>query len=63
MRVPAVQTWLVERITTFLSDEWGTPVRIGHVAFSPFNRLVLEEVYVEDLDGDTLAYLPRLDAG
>ncbi|MFN5355417.1 MAG: translocation/assembly module TamB domain-containing protein [Bacteroidota bacterium] len=58
-----MQTWLVGRITAFLSDEWGTPVRIGHVSFSPFNRLVLEEVYVEDLDGDTLAYLPVLDAG
>ncbi len=36
---------------------------IKKLSFQPFNKLVLDEVYVEDLKGDTLLYIGKLNAG
>ena len=37
-------------------------VSIGKLSFRPFNNLCLEEVYVEDLNGDTLLYAKDVSA-
>ena len=35
---------------------------IGKLSFRPFNKLLLEEVYIEDLKGDTLLYAKEVSA-
>jgi hypothetical protein len=36
---------------------------VGNLKFSPFNRIRLSDVYISDLQGDTLLYAANLDAG
>ena len=61
-QIPAVQTWTVHRITKRLSKQLHTKVEVGYFRLGFFNRLVLEDVYVEDLDGDTLLFSKGLTA-
>ncbi|MDR2626845.1 MAG: translocation/assembly module TamB [Dysgonamonadaceae bacterium] len=41
----------------------GTEISIGRFYFSPFNKLKANDVYIEDLHGDTLLYAGNLSAG
>ena len=36
---------------------------VGNLRFSPFNHILLENIYVSGLQGDTLLYVENLDAG
>lgn len=49
-----VQTILVAKVTSILEKKLGTKVSIGKVDFRPFNYIVLQDVYIEDLNKDTL---------
>ena len=57
-----LQYYLSHKVAVYLTDQWHTVVKVGGVDFSFFNSLILENVYVEDLNCDTLAYIERLDA-
>jgi TamB, inner membrane protein subunit of TAM complex len=63
LQMPAVQNWLVQKVTTFLSEEWQTKVSIQRVDIEFFDNLILEGLYVEDVKGDTLFYAGRVGAG
>lgn len=60
LRSSAVQTWLAEKGTEYLSKELGTKVRISGVDIEFFKTAVLEDLYIEDKHGDTLIYVHRL---
>jgi len=55
-----VQTFLIQKITTYLSKNLKTKVEIKRVDISFFNKLILEGVYIRDLDKDTLLYINKL---
>lgn len=61
-KIPAVQNWLAARATDILSKEWNTVVRIGKVNIQLFDHATFEEVYIEDLNQDTLLYAHELTA-
>ena len=63
LQTPVVQNWLVGKVTAYLSDELKTTVRVQHLDFEFFDKLVLDGVYVQDLQGDTLLYAEQLTAG
>lgn len=63
LRSPRVQTKITQQIADYLSDELETQVSVEGVDIGFFNRLILEGLYVEDLKGDTLAYLNSLHLG
>ncbi|MCF8463276.1 MAG: translocation/assembly module TamB domain-containing protein [Flavobacteriales bacterium] len=63
LRSPKVQTRLTQYIATYLSEELNTEVSVKGVDIGFFNRLILEGLYVQDLKGDTLAYLSDLHLG
>lgn len=54
IRIPAVQNYLVQKITSYLENKIKTPVRIAHVSLDLPKMLVLEGVYFEDQARDTL---------
>ncbi len=58
--MPAVQNKLVDRITTYLSNELDTKVEVGRLNINFFDKLVLEDFYVEDQQTDTLLYAESL---
>ncbi|WP_205510768.1 translocation/assembly module TamB domain-containing protein [Longitalea arenae] len=51
-----VQNWLVKQITGKLSKNLHATVRIKHVDFALFNKMVLEGTLVNDQHKDTLLY-------
>ncbi len=54
--LPWVQNKLISRVASSLSKSIGTEVKIGHVGFSLFNRLDLENILIKDEKKDTLVY-------
>lgn len=54
IRIPAVQNYVVGKVTNYLENKIGTPVDIGYVNITFPKKLVLENVYFEDQSKDTL---------
>lgn len=54
IRIPAVQNYVVQKVTSYLEGKIGTPVNIDYVSLDLPKMLVLEGVYFEDQSGDTL---------
>ncbi|WP_227658728.1 translocation/assembly module TamB domain-containing protein [Flavobacterium haoranii] len=61
MSLPFVQTQLGKVATNSLNEEFGTDIRIGRVAISPFLTVKLGDVLVRDHHKDTLFYIKRLN--
>jgi len=57
---PKVQTWVVKKVTTTLSERLETPVKIDKVDIEFFKTAVLEGIYMEDNNSDTLLYAEQL---
>lgn len=60
--VPSVQNMAVDRAAAWAGNYLGTKVSVGHITFGLLNRVAVRDFYVEDLDGDTLLYVKRVDA-
>ncbi|MFP4557551.1 MAG: translocation/assembly module TamB domain-containing protein [Bacteroidales bacterium] len=58
----SVQSWLVDKTTSILEENLGTTVRIEKFDYRPFNRVLLRNVLIEDLKGDTLIATEKLTA-
>ena len=56
LHIPAVQTWIVQRVAAVFSKNLNTRVTIQHVDFAFFNKLEIKGVVVEDRQKDTLLY-------
>ena len=54
------QTTLVRQYIKSLSKKLGNTITVGNVDVSLFNKLILTDLYVEDLHQDTLLYAKRL---
>ena len=61
-QIPAIQTWTLSQITKSLSKKLETKVEVGYFRLSLINRFKLKDVYIEDLEGDTLLYSRGVDA-
>lgn len=51
-----VQNWITRKVTSTLSKNLNTTIRIDHVDFSLFNKMHLEKTLVLDRKKDTLLY-------
>lgn len=54
IRMPAIQNYVVGKVTNYLENKIGTPVNIGYINITFPKKLVLENVYFEDQSKDTL---------
>lgn len=63
LRIPHVQRQLSEMATVELSEYLGVPVKIGNVDVEWFNHLVLEDLYLEDQQGNVLFEANHISAG
>ncbi|HLW50601.1 MAG TPA: AsmA family protein, partial [Sphingobacteriaceae bacterium] len=54
IRIPAVQQYVLRQVTAYLEKKIETPFRIGGIGLDLPKMLVLEDIYVEDQNGDTL---------
>ncbi|MDR3351402.1 MAG: translocation/assembly module TamB [Prevotellaceae bacterium] len=56
-----MQTFLVRQVSSILSEKvYPASVSIGSVYYSLFSRLVIDDVYVSGVEGDTLLYANEL---
>ncbi|MFK7770977.1 MAG: translocation/assembly module TamB domain-containing protein [Saprospiraceae bacterium] len=55
-----MQTWLVQNVTTHLSETLQTKVEIKAVDIEFFKTAVLEGIYIEDENSDTLLFAQQL---
>lgn len=60
IRTSAVQTFLAQKATAYLSKELKTTVKIGKVDITFFNEVVLEDVLLLDKNKDTLIKMQDL---
>lgn len=60
LRYKPVQTAIAKRAAKYLSKELKTTVSIDGLYVKPFKSVVLEGLYVQDLDKDTLLHTPKL---
>ncbi len=56
----SVQNFIAQKATKILSEKLNTKVSIGSARVDFLNRISLENVYIEDLEQDTLLYAGRL---
>lgn len=62
LQSPFVQNWLVGKATAFLSEELQTTVRLDRIDVGLFDNVILEGLYVEDRNQDTLLFARELRA-
>lgn len=60
IRLPAVQNYIVGKVSNYLETKIGTPVDIGYINITFPKKLVLENIYFEDQNQDTLVAGERL---
>ncbi|GAP72292.1 hypothetical protein SAMD00024442_29_22 [Candidatus Symbiothrix dinenymphae] len=63
LHVPYIQQRIIHSVTAFLEYKIGSKVSVGYAKFTPFNFLVLEDIYLEDQRGDTLLYAGNFSSG
>lgn len=59
---PSVQTWLVQRVSSYMSDELKTEVKVEAVDIRLFRTISLKGILIRDLQHDTLFYSRELSA-
>lgn len=61
VRFPVFQTYVAQQASDWLSKELQTVVQIERVDIAFFDHIYLDGIYIEDRDGDTLAYLEQVE--
>ncbi len=56
----SVQTYFAKKAANYLSEKLQTKVEVGGLYVKPFKSLVLDSLYIEDREKDTLLFSPRL---
>ncbi|MGK7395569.1 MAG: translocation/assembly module TamB domain-containing protein [Candidatus Cyclobacteriaceae bacterium M3_2C_046] len=61
LQFPPVQNILSQKAEQFLQKKLPTKVRIGGIGLDFFNAVSLKDIYIEDLDQDTLLYADQIE--
>ena len=56
LRIPEVQTYMVNRITGHFSERIKSTISVGRVEYTFFNKLVLSDLLIKDQNSDTLLW-------
>ena len=56
---PKVQTYLIGKLTTNLSETLNADVHIQHIHYRPLNHLTIDSLYISDQQRDTLAFIEK----
>ncbi|MBN1144910.1 MAG: translocation/assembly module TamB [Bacteroidales bacterium] len=59
----SIQTRVASRVMEMVSEKLGTRFTISHINISFLYRIRLDDVYLQDLSGDTIIYTQSLTAG
>jgi hypothetical protein len=62
LRTSSVQTYVSRKLADYLSKELNTVVTVGGVDIEFISKIVLEDLYIEDLHHDTLLSASKVKA-
>lgn len=62
IQVPIVQSWLVQQATRVLTEKLQTKVAVQRVSIDFFKTAIIEGIYIEDRQSDTLLFAGKLKA-
>lgn len=60
LHIKQVQTYIVGKVASSLSERFGADVRIAQFHYRPLSHLTIDSVYLSDQRKDTLAYIEQL---
>ena len=63
LKTPAVQTFMVKRITNHFSSELKSTISIGSIEYKFFNKLSVNDVIIKDKNNDTMLYSKEIIVG
>ncbi len=63
IRIPEVQTFIVKRITGHFSDQIQSTITVGRLEFSFFNKLLINDLLIKDVNNDTMLYSREVTLG
>jgi hypothetical protein len=63
VRIPRIQTFIVNRITSHLSEKIKSSISVGSIDFRFFNRLNIKDILIKDKYNDTLLYSHEIQVG
>ncbi|MFN2314210.1 MAG: hypothetical protein ABR531_07110, partial [Bacteroidales bacterium] len=61
LQAPRIQTFAVKQVTQAISKKTGAKITMGSINYTMFRKIVFEDVLFEDLRGDTLLAVERID--
>lgn len=63
IQIPAIQNKIVDTATSYISKKTHTRVEIGNISISFPKSVVIDGLFLEDMNKDTLIYAGKLKAG
>jgi len=63
VRIPQIQTFIVKRITSHLSEKIKSSISVGSIDYRFFNRLNIKDILIKDKNYDTLLYSHDVTVG
>ncbi len=63
LQFPEVQTFIVKRITSHLSNEIKTTISVGKFEYRFFNKIIINDLLIRDQNRDTLLFSQIFTAG
>jgi TamB, inner membrane protein subunit of TAM complex len=61
LKVPNVQTWLVQKAASYLSRQLNVRVEVSKVDIQLFRKVILKDVFIQDQQLDTLVFIPDFE--
>jgi len=62
LQYSVIQNFIAQNVVTELSNKLRSKVTLGNVEYKLFNSITINDLYVQDLQHDTLLYVNKLDA-
>ncbi|MCF8295021.1 MAG: translocation/assembly module TamB [Bacteroidales bacterium] len=63
LQIPAIQTKVVHQLTNYLEAKLQTRIEVGSVSYRFFNKLAINDLYIEDQHADTLLCIGQIKVG
>ncbi len=63
LQISAVQTYLVNRISSHISEGINSSISVGRIEYRFFNKLAINDILIKDQHNDTLLYTQEIIAG
>jgi len=58
-RIPSIQTKIADQFTFFLNKELNSEIQLDKVVLKSFQDLQINNIFIPDLNGDTILYIPK----